>query len=75
MENITGKKVKINYGKLFNERMNSKRYAKFLKENKDTVFTAILDIDNKYTQMYILKEDESNPKWLFHVEDLIIVEE
>ena len=75
MENITGKKVKINYDKLFNERMNSKRYAKFLKKNKDTVFTAILDIDNKYTQMYILKEDESNPKWLFHVEDLIIVEE
>lgn len=74
MENITGKKVKINVGN-FVGRTTSRKFKSFLDENSEKVFTAILDIENKYTCMYILKEDESTPKWLFFIEDLIIMEE
>ena len=74
MDNITGKKVNINLEN-FAPRKKSRKFAKFLEENADKVFTAILDIDNKYARMYILLEDESNPKWLFFIEDLIIMEE
>ena len=73
MQNINGKKVKINVDK-FKDRNLSNRFKRFIEDNKDKVFTAILDIDNKYTCMYILKEDESEVKWLFFVDDLVILE-
>ena len=74
MVNITGKKVKICVDNFSHVKL-SQKFENFLKENKDKIFTAVLDIDNKYSVMYILKEDNSNPKWLFFIDDLIIMEE
>lgn len=71
-QNIDGKKVKINVDKIL-ERKNSERFINFLNSSKDKIFTAILDVDNHYTMMYTLKEDTSEIKWLFWVEDLILV--
>ena len=73
-DNITGKKVRINIDNFSNKKL-SKKFKRFLKNNSNKIFTAILDVDNKYTSMYILKEDRSKPKWLFFIENLIIVEE
>lgn len=71
-QNIDGKKVKINVDKIL-ERKNSERFIKFLNSSRDKVFTAILDVDNHYTMMYTLKEDASEVKWLFWLEDLILM--
>ena len=73
-ENWTGRQVRINF-QLFAHRKKSKRFAAFLEESRGRTFTAVLDIDNKLVQMYALKEDESEPKWLFQPEELILVEE
>lgn len=72
LQNINGKKVKINVDKIL-ERKNSERFIKFLNSSRDKVFTAILDVDNHYTMMYTLKEDTSEVKWLFWLEDLILM--
>ena len=74
MDNITGRQVKINLNN-FSEKTLSNRFKNFLNNNKEKVFTAILDIENEYTCMYVLKEDESNPKWLFYIDDLIVLGE
>lgn len=71
-QNIDGKKVKINVDKIL-ERKSSERFVKFLNSSRDKVFTAILDVNNHYTMMYTLKEDTSEVKWLFWVEDLILI--
>ena len=73
--NIDNKKVKIDVEKIIERGKISNKFKKFITENKDTVFTAVLDIKNNYTIMYKLKEDDSNPKWLFWIEDLIVMEE
>lgn len=73
--NIDNKKVKIDVEKIIERGKISNKFKKFITENKDTVFTAVLDIKNNYTIMYELKEDDSNPKWLFWIEDLIVMEE
>ena len=72
MKDITGAKVKLNVDKLLS-RGCSEKFKHFLEESKDKEFTAILDVDMKYTTMYVLKEDTSPVKWLFHIEDLILV--
>ena len=73
-ENWTGRRVRINFQR-FADRQKSKRFAAFLEASRGRTFTAVLDIDNKLVQMYALKEDESEPKWLFFPEDLILAEE
>ncbi len=44
-------------------------YTNFVKDNKDTTFTAVLE--EGYTEMYTFKEDGV---WLFHEDDLLKVE-
>ena len=51
MENITGRKVKINVEN-FVGRTTSRKFKSFLDENSEKIFTAILDIENKYTSFY-----------------------
>ena len=72
--NLSGKKVKINVEAIKARGGTSKKFVEFLEKNKDNIFTAMLDICNGYTIMYELLEDESDVKWLFWEEDLIIVE-
>ena len=68
---LDGKRVIINVDKLLSNH-NSVKFREFINANRDTVFTASLY--GKYTQMYILDEDISSPKWLFFEDDLIEVE-
>ncbi len=68
---LDGKKVLINVDKLLTNH-NSVKFREFLNANRNTVFTASLY--GKYTQMYILDEDVSSPKWMFFEDDLIEVE-
>ena len=68
---LDGKRVIINVDKLLSNH-NSVKFREFINANRDTVFTASLY--GKYTQMYILNEDISSPKWMFFEDDLIEVE-
>lgn len=68
---LDGKRVIINVDKLLGNH-NSVKFREFINANRDTVFTASLY--GKYTQMYILGEDMSSPKWMFFEDDLIEVE-
>lgn len=68
---LDGKKVLINVEKLLSNH-NSVKFREFINANRNTVFTASLY--GKYTQMYILDEDISSPKWMFFEDDLIEVE-
>ena len=68
---LDGKRVIINVDKLLSNH-NSVKFREFINANRDTVFTASLY--GKYTQMYILDEDTSSPKWMFFEDDLIEVE-
>ena len=68
---LDGKRVIINVDKLLSNH-NSVKFREFINANRDTVFTAALY--GKYTQMYILDEDMSSPKWMFFEDDLIEVE-
>lgn len=68
---LDGKRVIINVDKLLRNH-NSVKFREFINANRDTVFTASLY--GKYTQMYILDEDMSSPKWMFFEDDLIEVE-
>ena len=68
---LDGKRVIINVDKLLSNH-NSVKFREFISANGDTVFTASLY--GKYTQMYILDEDMSSPKWMFFEDDLIEVE-
>ena len=68
---LDGKRVIINVDKLLGNH-NSVKFREFINANRDTVFTASLY--GKYTQMYILDEDMSSPKWMFIEDDLIEVE-
>ena len=67
---LDGKRVIINVDKLLGNH-NSVKFREFINANRDTVFTASLY--GKYTQMYILDEDMSSPKWMFFEDDLIEV--
>lgn len=68
---LDGKKVLINVDKLLSNH-NSVKFREFINANRNKVFTASLY--GKYTQMYILDEDVSSPKWMFFEDDLIEVE-
>ena len=68
---LDGKRVIINVDKLLSNH-NSVKFREFINANRDTVFTASLY--GKDTQMYILDEDMSSPKWMFFEDDLIEVE-
>lgn len=68
---LDGKRVIINVDKLLGNH-NSVKFREFINANRDTVFTASLY--GKYTQMYILDEDMSSPKWMFFEDDLIEIE-
>jgi hypothetical protein len=55
---------------------NHRRYVDWINAHKDDVFT--IKYDPKYKinpQMLCLKEDTTNPQWLFHESDLIVLED
>lgn len=74
-----GDKVKIDCEGIMSRVDYDKRvdnYRKFIEENKDTVFT--VEYDEKYREkpwLVCLKEDNTEPKWLFTTSDLILFKE
>ena len=75
-----GDKVTINYEKIVNEAgydLRTGKYRDFVENNKDTVFTVEYDKkfkDSKNQIIVTFAEDETNPKWLWYVDDLIKVD-
>ena len=71
VRDLIGKKVIIsnNYSKGNNKR------NKWVEQNRNKIFT--LENDSKFPNskfIYSLKEDETRPKWLFTIKELIILE-
>lgn len=54
----------------------TEKYRNWVEENKDKTFTVEYDYNKKSNPITVcLKEDESDPKWLFWVGDLKVVED
>jgi hypothetical protein len=50
------------------------KYRDWVEDNQDKIFTVIYDENKKNKPVLVcLKEDTTNPKWLFWTGDLIIV--
>lgn len=77
-DSLDGKKVKLNYDRIMKRSSGiSARFKKFVELHKDDIFTARdAKAGTKYTGiMYTLKEDPTSVKWLFYVDDLVLVED
>lgn len=69
-----GTKVKLKAEQILQQGNLNEKYREWVEANKDKVFTCEKDptLPND-SKRVVLKEDESNPKWLFHVTDLELV--
>ena len=69
-----GTKVKLKAEQILQQRNLNEKYREWVEANKDKVFTCEKDstLPND-SKRVVLKEDENNPKWLFHVTDLELV--
>ena len=69
-----GTKVKLKAEQILQQRNLKEKYREWVEANKDKVFTCEKDptLPND-SKRVVFKEDESNPKWLFHVTDLELV--
>ena len=69
-----GTKVKLKAEQILQQRDLNEKYREWVEANKDKVFTCEKDstLPND-SKRVVFKEDESNPKWLFHVTDLELV--
>ena len=52
----------------------SSKFEQFLNDNCMNVFTSELIVDRSDLKLYTLKEDNTNPKWVFFEEDLIFLD-
>lgn len=75
-----GTKVKLNYDNIVNDPNYQRKvqgYKDFVENNKDKIFT--VEYDERYKNnplLVMLKEDETEVKWLWHSKmDLIAVED
>ena len=69
-----GTKVKLKAEQILQQGDLNEKYREWVEANKDKVFTCEKDptLPND-SKRVVFKEDESNPKWLFHVTDLELV--
>ena len=69
-----GTKVKLKAEQILQQGDLNEKYREWVEANKDKVFTCEKDstLPND-SKRVVLKEDENNPKWLFHVTDLELV--
>ena len=72
-----GTKVKINYDRIMKKKEElSDNYIAWITEHKDEVFTCEKDETLSDTDKRVqLAEDTNEVKWLFHVSDLILLDE
>ena len=75
-----GTKVKLNYDNIINDPNYPRKvqgYKDFVENNKDKIFT--VEYDERYTNnplLVMLKEDETEVKWLWHSKmDLTVIED
>lgn len=81
IENITveelpeGTLVKLKADQILSKKEElSDSYIKWVEDNRDRIFTCEKDPTlNNDSKRVVLKEDENEPKWLFHVNDLELV--
>lgn len=81
IENITveelpeGTLVKLKADQILSKKEElSDKYIKWIEKNRDKVFTCEKDPNlPDDSKRVVLKEDENNPKWIFHVNDLELV--
>lgn len=69
-----GQKVKLNYQRIISEsdyKFKQKKYKEFIEVNKDKEFTVQYDEYHQNGKLVCLKEDNSEPKWLFTFYDLV----
>ena len=73
----SGTKVKINYDRIMKHKDElSEKFVVWVYNHKDEIFTVEKDETLSDTDMRVqLAEDDSEVKWLFHVSDLILVDE
>lgn len=70
-----GQRVRIDVDKIIGRKAPlSERFREFIDEHKKDVFTVEQNTTD-YKYIVTLAEDTSEPKWLWHVDDLIVVEE
>ena len=66
---LEGEKVKLKYDYITSRTgyiTKTKEYKKFIEDNKDKVFTVEYDANHLDNPIIVaLKEDDSEPKWLF----------
>jgi hypothetical protein len=74
MELIHKEKVMLNLGNFIGRNL-SINFLKFINGNADKIFVAEVCKSGGYKRMYTLKEDTSNPQWLFFEDDLIFLDE
>ena len=69
-----GTKVKLKAEQILQQGDLDEKYREWVEANKDKVFTCEKDptLPND-SKRVVFKEDENNPKWLFHVTDLELV--
>ena len=75
-----GRKVKLNYKKMIshpdwnkNLDFNKRNHHNWVELHKDNIFTVEYDERHKDGILLCLKEDATEPKWLFYEGDLIEV--
>lgn len=71
-----GQKVKLNYSRIKSEKDYKKKrksYKDFIEKNKNQIFTVEYDEYHQDGNLVCLKEDVTNPKWLFSKYDLIVL--
>ena len=70
-----GQKIKIDFDKIMqSKKALSKKYFEFVKAHRGEIFTVEGTVKN-YKHIVTLAEDPSDPKWMFHTDSLIVVEE
>ena len=71
-----GSKVKLNYEKIISQKNDkTENYLMFVENNKDKIFTIEYDENHQDNpSVFCLKEDTTSPKWLFNINNLILVE-
>ena len=66
---LEGEKVKLKYDYITSRTgyiTKTKEYKKFIEDNKDKIFTVEYDANHLDNPVIVaLKEDDSEPKWLF----------
>ena len=73
-----GEKVKINVDRILEHKDSlTQEYIDFIENNRDTVFTVKKydsGVGKENSKRFTLKEDTTDPKWIFHLYDLTLAD-